>query len=307
MSRSLIRTMLLAGATFSLAACGGGGGSGGGSGLVSTPTPPPPPTPTPYNLVKIFPDVTISTDFAVLGLEASAYNLPASSLTKTGFSVRYDAASSAYVLDFPSTQPGSFHAFDSNSRFWNGSLTDPSTVGGIQPIVVDVFKPSPANPDFQLSYTTFAQYSYDSSPFGVVAFGTPTPGSAVPSTGSATYNAYVAGTTNDSVYYIRGSATLNFNFGAGTLSGQFNPLLYDLTGGALSLGQYNFQNTVFGVGSTAFSGGLRHSSNNLTGMFDGLFTGPNAQELMARWTASYVNPDTQKNGEMFGVWVGKRP
>jgi hypothetical protein len=41
------------------------------------------------------------------------------------------------------------------------------------------------------------------------------------------------------------------------------------------------------------------------GTFNGLFTGPSAQELMARWTAPMPGPNTTQ--QMFGVWVGKKP
>jgi hypothetical protein len=33
-----------------------------------------------------------------------------------------------------------------------------------------------------------------------------------------------------------------------------------------------------------------------------MFTGPHAEELMARWYASYPNSDNI----MYGVWVGKK-
>ena len=99
-----------------------------------------------------------------------------------------------------------------------------------------------------------------------------------------------------------------FNFGVGTLSGHFDPMLE--IGGSptlASLGRYDFVNTVFGAGSTTFSGSLSRSGITSFGAFDGGFTGPAAQELMARWTAPYINPSNQQPGEMFGVWVGRRP
>ena len=104
---------------------------------------------------------------------------------------------------------------------------------------------------------------------------------------------------------IRGNATLQFNFGAGTLAGHFDPV-HELNGVSTNLGTYNFVSTVFGVGSTSFSGALSLTGTSTLGAFDGRFTGPAAQELMARWTAPCLAPGTQRPGEMFGVWVGKK-
>ena len=45
----------------------------------------------------------------------------------------------------------------------------------------------------------------------------------------------------------------------------------------------------------------------LGGSFNGIFTGPNAEELMARWTADYfVQGVTAQPEKMIGVWVGKK-
>jgi hypothetical protein len=64
-------------------------------------------------------------------------------------------------------------------------------------------------------------------------------------------------------------------------------------------------NTVYSVGSPTFSGELSRSGTTERGTFNGLFTGPAAQELMARWTAPIVDPNTKTTSQMFGVWVGK--
>ena len=91
---------------------------------------------------------------------------------------------------------------------------------------------------------------------GVFAFGVPTTASDIPATGSASYSALVAGISADKNYYMRGSAMLQFDFGEGALSGHFDPMIFDQGGGARSLGRYTFINTVFGVGSTNYSGQL---------------------------------------------------
>ena len=143
-------------------------------------------------------------------------------------------------------------------------------------------------------------------PHGFVAFGSATPSSAIPTTGNATMEAIVAGQTLDRFAVIGGTANLQFDFGAGTLAGHLDPVWYSIyEATSQPLGTYTFVDTVFGVGSTTFSGEFSHANPQLTGAFNGLFTGPNAEEMMARWSADFVDPATQQIGGMFGVWIGR--
>ena len=306
MHTQFIRTLIVVTAAAALSACGGGS-SGGGTGVASTPPPPPGPTPPPpaTGPVNIFPSVTTSTQYPTLGYEGSGTNPTAASLTGTGFSVRYDAGSKSYIMDVPASQPGFFKADTTGDRYWNGTLADGT--GGAQPIVLDVFRPGSQNSDLALTYTSFGIYEANSgSEVGAFAFGIPTASSGVPVSGSATYSAFVAAKA-DVDYGIRGSATLDFNFGAGTLSGHFDPVIYDLLAGNTSLGHYGFVNTVYSAGSNVFSGNLSSPGVTGQGSFNGQFTGPAAQELMARFNAPFIDPRSKQQKEMFGVWVGKRP
>jgi hypothetical protein len=250
--------------------------------------------------VNIFPTIIKgATDFAALGLEANSQTNSAAGLGKNGFAVSFDPSTGTYVIDLPSSAPGGFYqnlVNTPNNRFWNGTIGDTpehSTIGA------SVLQPRSTNPEIQLTYTTFAFYSDADAagqPHGVVAFGVPTPSANVPVTGSATYNAQAYGTLYASDLAVRGSVSLQFNFGAGTLAGSFDPYIADYLAGNTPLGHYDFTNTVYGVGSATFSGELSKAGGGDHGTFDGLFTGPSAQELMARWATS----------QMFGVWVGKK-
>ena len=309
MDRAISKLCGVAVLAAAVGACGGGGASSGFN--PGTPAPPPPPPPPAAGLVPvdIFPGVTSSTEFATVGIELP----PGSSdpLIRDGFAVRYDASSDRYVFDLPAHEPAGFYEQTGNTpsdSYWSGGLS-----AGQQP--AEVWPPmsvlKPTNPGLPLTYTSFATY-YQAGPFedlphGFVAFGFATPVGAVPVNGSATYTAIAAGASRDGNMYIGGSATLQFDFAQGTLNGQFRPESADWAGGWIPLGTYDFENTVYSAGSTSFSGGMRHASSGSLGSFDGLLTGPAAQELMAGWSAVYIDPNSQESVDLFGVWVGKRP
>jgi len=239
--------------------------------------------------------VTGSTQFATLGYEGKFFGTTAASLTGSGFSVSYDATSKTYVMDLPAFQAGVFESDNpSDWTNWTGNLTDPSNPGKLQPFVVGAGRGN-------LDYTAWAFYQQPDGPAGWLAFGLATPQSAVPVTGSATYTATAYGYGGA---YIEGKATLQFDFGASTLAGKLDVWDAEWDPGQFSYGHFTFTETVVGTGSSLgqFSGELLDSTTNQHGSFEGMFTGPNAQELMARWTATYPNPGQV----MYGVWVGKK-
>jgi hypothetical protein len=316
MNRKFVLMVSVAALVISTSACGGGSGGGVNSVSGSPPAPLPPAPPCTgtqcLQAVDIFPATDQSTTFASLGLEATGRGSPVEELTRDGFSVSYNAEAGVYIFDVPSSGPGGFYENTGNtpsSRFWNGEIAEASTNVSVY---ASVLKPTPTNPVIQLTYTTYALYgsTYQGGPFGFVAFGSPTPQGAIPVTGTATYNAAVEGATLDTGEFVKGSATLQFNFGPGTLSGHFDPVIYDYLAygdAGLSLGRYDFTNTIYSFGSTNFSGDLVRAGLNGHGSFEGRFTGPVAQELMSRWTAPYIKPGSNTPSEMFGVWVGRKP
>lgn len=285
-----------------IAACGGGGGGGNFVSVPPAPPPTPVPSPTPF-FPKIFPAVTTNTVFAALGYESFLAAGSSDAQLKSGLSVSYDAAAGSYIIDLISADPGPFKATTEETSYWRGYVENQALVVPS----VDVRKPADAG----FLFTTFGDYyQYEWAPVdfftGVFAFGLPTLPAGVPTTGSATYSALLAGKTMDWSHDVEGTATLQFNFAAGTLAGSLSPILI---GGMnpTALGRYDFVNTIYSVGSTTFAGGLKHETANLTGAFNGQFTGPQAQELMARWTAQYADPLGGGTKDMFGVLVGKRP
>ncbi len=290
-------------ATLAVSACGGGGA--GGAQVAPTPAPPPtppppPPPPPPPAGAYLTPGVSQSTDFAVLGWEVEAGDSTLPAVATNGFTVRYDAASQSYSVALPSYQGAPASTFQQNgvsSLYYSGLING----SGINPATMAVRRPGP----YQFTNIAGVDTLAD-SPTSIFAFGLATSAGSVPVTGSASYSADAEGTSLSNLYYFRGGATLNFDFGAGTLGGQMALDVYDLGGGARSIGTYSFLNTVYASGSTTFSGSLLNSSNGLGGAFLGQFTGPNAEELMARWNLEFLNPDSSARETAVGALIGRR-
>ncbi|HXG80372.1 MAG TPA: hypothetical protein VNJ05_01070, partial [Sphingomicrobium sp.] len=126
----------------------------------------------------------------------------------------------------------------------------------------------------------------------------------VPTTGIASYAAQIIGGTG---YSVGGDVRLTFDFGSGSLTGYMHPVMTDAWF-QYDLGQYDFTQTVYGAGSTTFSGKFTVPGGGSTADsgFNGRFTGPQAAELMAAWYAPFRDPYTLEWTRMSGVWIGKK-
>ncbi len=150
----------------------------------------------------------------------------------------------------------------------------------------------------RLGYAGFAD--------GGFAFGVATPAGAVPTVGTASYGAELTGHAGE--WQLYGTALFQFDFGAGTLSGYMDP---ETNGafGSPDLPRYTFTDTVFSRGSTTFSGSFDFKGP-ASSSFEGRFTGPNAEELMASFKAPFLDWDDKgeptKWGVMEGAIVGKQ-
>lgn len=319
MARPFLLCSTLTGALL-LSGCSGGGGTYATFMPTPTPTPTPTPAPTPsptpatvtYAPMHIFSGLASNTNFTTLGYDARTTPPLNSPYTGT-FAITYDAASNSYSIASNAISGRFYEIIQSSdpnmplsdANALQGDVKNPTT--GSNTGSLSVLKPQ-TNSTIQLTYSTIAVMREESSmALLYVAFGFPTPAASVPLTGSATYAAKAFGRTDNGVYSVGGNVTLNFNFGAGTLSGYFDPTF---TGGSpldlsnTPIGHYAFTNTVYSTGSATFSGSFVLPTG-LTGYsaFDGQFTGPAAQELIARFQAPYSGPLLPK-GRMYGVWVG---
>ncbi|MEA1072979.1 hypothetical protein [Sphingomonas sp. LY160] len=322
----ILGTLLLT----TLSGCGGGGGS---AGVASVPAPPvgpvtpPPPPPTFNGAIALqspqpFATAGYATRYSAKadGTDARLLSGPAESDT---ISFRQLPGSNKYELRLPGYEAGELRPIHYNGSVCsNGTVCQPSSTGSrvavgsstvLQDALVTIPVPGSNYPGPAFTYTSLATWA-GSSPDpaeagrdirseGVFAYGIPTLAGDVPTSGSGTYLALVEGRTTSLGNFIGGDATLKFDFAQGTLSGEMRPLISD--GWDLHpMGTYTFTQTVFGVGSTNFSGLLSGPGGG--GGFAGQFTGPQADELLARWQAPYISPLDQTTGRMFGVWVGRR-
>lgn len=312
---------LLAGAaalSLALTGCGGGGG-GGTSFIPQPPVQPPPPSPPPQQgqSVTIFPNPTVG-EFASVGatVHGSADpNVPLGPISTADADqphIRFMSDGNYYV-QLPGHDPNELLSFG------GGSIRD--TDDNFEGLIS-------GSKDRGYSYSELAFHrSSDPQQFGAFAFGTLTPDGAVPVTGSATYNGTITGTSDvvgsNAGQSFREIATgpvmLNFDFAAGTLRGAMSlGLIDEVSDDALQIGTFNFKDTVFGVGSTSYSGKFDTAAVG-DNFFLGRFTGPHGEETIGAWALpfildvgragpsnSVITADHQTH-QAFGAWIAKRP
>lgn len=311
MSVQSVRNMVLAGAALALAACGGGGG---GDGVAFVAPPPPPPgcqtapcqivqPPPPTKNIGLHSDAPFDT-FSVFN-DASG-NLVTQ---QGGVQIAYSAADDQYTVTLPGFEQGKLVTTAANGSFnaqgWTSisSTVNDLTAGNssdVQP--VKVVLDYPASSDLQ--YTSFGEWREgDYVLTGQFVYGIPTAAGDVPVTGMASYAGDIRGRTSDQSD-VFGTIDFQFDFAAGTLTGQMTPeiVIWDL----VPLGTYTFRDTVYSSGSTTFSGAFNVPGSTAPSSFDGRFTGPGAAELMGNWIAPYTNPGTTNVGTMSGIFAGKR-
>jgi hypothetical protein len=307
--RKTLALLLISVGNFALSACGGGGG---GSAALSTPPPPPPP---PSAAVTIFQNpspgeyVSMGASISGPGGNLDTYSTPTafgavSTLDADQVQVRYNSGG-YYEIKMP--------AADWDRLVHYKGLSNPTSANnyfqpeGVAQNLGYLVTSASRNSGYQ--YSELAGWgSAAASRWGFVAFGVPTASGNVPVTGSASYNGVIAGSADvmipDLLYGgyvtspISGTVALNFDFGSGTLGGSMTAMM-DTT----NLGTFTFRDTVFSVGSTAYSGAFDTSVAGQN-FFLGQFTGPNAAETVGAWALPFVFGG--QDHQAFGAWIGKK-
>jgi hypothetical protein len=324
--RSLMICVASSGLNMVLAGCGGGGGGGVASipappvtTLTPTPTPTPSPTPTPQQppipagpigLVSTAPFKTYSAYANALGLQP---------MSSPAIQIAYSTADNRYTITLPDYQPGQLVTLGGSGSVSGGAWTHlDSTYNAVtlgtsdtrQTVSVTLAWPGSS----PYRYTSIGSWNGQDAggATGVFVYGIPTATGDVPLTGSASYSGQVSGVSNLGGTPVYGSVLLNFDFAAGALSGVMKPAIAPVWD-EIALGDYTFRDTVFARGSTSFSGGFNVPGSSgtvgatLPSAFQGNFTGPQAAELMANWTAPMQDPASGGWTMMSGVWIAKKP
>lgn len=287
-----IGRLILAAAAITLAACGGGGG---GTEVAVIPPPPPPPPPPPTSPQAIIPAATTSQQFAVAGASHTITGDQAPRLDSgSQLQVRYVASSNSYEVQLPGSQS------------W-AAISYVATTGGppinYQGETADVW----LHPAYQ--YSRLIEWADAAQTLvGYEAVGMATPSGGVPVTGSASYSGQIVGRTSEyqpdlaDDFPVDGSIQLSFDFGLGSLSGSISPNLHQ----GYAIDPLNFTDTVYSTGSTTFSGKF---DTNVAGMnsFNGLFSGPHAEELIGNFVFPYVSPIDSQTYQADGAFIAKKP
>lgn len=277
LSKGSILTVMCAATT--LAGCGGSDGSG-----MTAELPPPP-----NRAVEWAEPLSLETSQDLVVLTP---DLDDGAITMT-----YDAERGLYYMTMPGAEGGMMI-----TRRYDGVVeTQLADVGtrAIVPFTSVSIADKAFDTTARYSFTGSAQDGTINTPYLAVV---PTSASDVPVTGSASFAVQGHGD------WIEVSGAMDFDFASGTLEGFFDALATEDWGDDPALGRYQFADTVFGVGSTTFSGGLVNDRDpTMTGSFAGLFAGPGAAEVAGQFSFAYhysYAPETIYNAS--GLFAGVR-
>jgi hypothetical protein len=254
-----------------------------------------------------------SQEFAVKGASFTEVAFPDydGPLTATSdqLRIRYNASDRTYEILEPKTKDWRAIAPDPNATPLGVQWT--TNAGDLYfHVNNDLYKPYE---DGLYSYSALVGWSLngDSDQRGAIAFGVASDPSAIPVLGSATFNGSISGFTTETWDWadwgrglgtVDGTIQLQFDFGAGSLAGSISPRIYADT--QYDLPTMDFVQTVYSTGSTTFSGEF---DTPLTGAnaFSGMFTGPQANELIGSFVFPYKSAVDGKNYEAGGGFIAK--
>lgn len=300
-----------------MTACGGGSsGSAGASAPVavvpgSAPTPSPTPTPTPSPTPAPAPAptptplaspvaLTTSPDFAVLGIartrRTGANGAPIVTQQTDGVAFRYLASQSQHELLVPGSD---WAVLGSPTVFLRDPLIAEQTVtvaSGAPPYAysLQLLVPGDRNPSLRLLHTSYGSW-IGSVPIanepgklqeisGQFAYGVPTSASAMPRNGVLHFRGLIF-----DQYNTPGDVLVSVDFDAGRVSGTIAPLFNDGIGGIDGPSPVPFVASLQS-GTAALRINFADRSPAGSGLLEIQFTGPSAEELMLRWTATIVVP-----------------
>lgn len=319
MTRSQIAAILFAGSTL-LSACGGGGvSSTPPPPLVNAPapTPTPAPPPPPLTAITILPNPT-PQEYAVQGVASPLVgyfedqNLRLSSLSfeiADQPRIRY-SEDGHYEIQIPGFDFEKLIADPYASTPTNEAQNLASDGPAFDRSSIFIFR----SRDEGYSHSELATWHLwdeqllHSSDGGYFAFGSPTPSSAVPTSGIATYRGNVRGIVDVAGYdvlagaayfeWVYGALALNVDFERSLLTGSMT-LALDYGGGGLG----TFAIAPSQIDSGRFASRFETAEAGIN-RFDGLFTGPGAEEAIGAWAVPFALGDERHQAT--GAWIAKK-
>jgi hypothetical protein len=321
------------GLALSLTACGGTG-----AGISSTPpplagTPPPAPSPTPASTPTPSPSPTASPAAAFQAIPAQIFasappaspplvalgegwvadylpNQPFINIREADqVAVSYDSNTSTYTVSVPGVGTGTLMQVSPTEFARTRTTVAGENASGATPKLIDWFPPGSTA---HYNYVVYGSWWADGVSSGdtrtlytgALAVAQPAPVSAIPVSGTATYVGDVFGGMPQNVGdAIGGHAQFDFDFLAATLSGHADLILMCMMGCSYAPTRYDFTATQFAHGTNTFSGHMTTSNLSGRGEFSGVFAGPGAEEIAARFQVPYLDPDlgmlTTASGVMF--------
>ncbi len=303
-----------------LSACGGGGGGGGASVAPSFPLGSTPST-TPQDLTTL-PQLTemnvaISATASLRIGDGYYFDtwttvpVPRVGLRTTAGDI-VEVALSVPVLGVAQNFTSSLQQDPLDNNIvpgvqWTSGI---NTVSG-RDVTVDIIDPAVG----QLRYHTFGNWGAELSPtsivVGYVVLGTPTLGSSVPTTGTASYNGVMnavytaAGAGTDSFFDVTAIASATANFNARTIAFSTTGTIRQSVVNSVITADSTLDMTgtlTYAAGSNQLNGtGTFSTASGLTGNAAGNFFGPNGQEIGGTFVLSR-NPGTTTQEHMFGAF-----
>lgn len=300
-----------------LSACGGGGGGdpagAGGGGGGTTPAPV-----TFVNWNTIQPNTTVS----VPGVAQSVtYTWQQSTDTVTAltaaapaageFRATYDASLqiSSILLTTPATL-----AFSRALDTFGSLPTEPTITSMVSPLGERYFlTPDPKNAVYSWSYQSFGLWTTGvntgNGTYGALSFGSTTPGSAIPTTGTLPFTgraggryAYVNGAGNYGATLADVTATADFVHQTVVLSATATQATPDLGSTFAAKTNLNLSGTLSYNAATNEITGTVTTADGMTGTVTARFYGPNAEEIGGTFSVTSASP----LGGYTGAFGGKR-
>ncbi|NMN06942.1 MULTISPECIES: hypothetical protein [unclassified Novosphingobium] len=301
MARMIIRTLgraakwSPAALAFALAACGDGGGVAS-SNLPNTP-PSPPPKPTNADLVGSL----ISESFVNDARTETAY-MPITSarpntVTSSPLTIAYNASTQTYTVTTQG-RTQDFGPAQKDATLTNADATVYKRTDGTLTETLSLSKNSstPGTPDAPrfryvgagLWQRTQTDASNSTTTMDYFTYGVPTPASAMPNSGTATFAVRVDGEAGYSKYILvlQGSGRFSVDFASGKLSGSGN--IDGYVDGRITLSNLAWSSQAsLAAGGTTFSGSFK--TGDRQGGLSGRFYGPNHEELGAVWDSKLLD------------------